>query len=516
MTTPASEFTPPAALPANKPPRLSVQAFWLTASKVIAALLNIAFPILLVRLFNQTDYGVYKQTFLFAGTVVSISMLGVSTSAFYFMPRYPERGGQIALNILIYNLVVGWIPLLLLILYPQILSRLFRTDALLSLAIPIGVLTFLQLSSGLSQLLPTALQDVKYSTIFIIGTQLAKMVALGTAAIWFRTIESLIIAQIFTQTLAFGALLYYLDWKFPRFWAHFDWAFFKEQLAYALPYGALGVMWTVQRDLDNYFVGAISGPAVYAIYSIGWLTLPFVPLFLESIGAVMVVRISALHQQGRTEEIRRLTAAAINRLAAFQFPVYAFLAVAAHDLVVLMYTQAYEKATVILEITILTLPIQAFLVDPIVRSFKELRKPALAVRCLSLLILFTTLAPVIRRFGMTGAASLAIGLRIEESIFMGWRASRSIGATARDLPLFADLARVTAVTAISAIAALLLRNLLSPHLIVARIAVVGVTMCAIYLPAAHVLHFPGAEMLSKDRVLGMLTGIMKGKQPAGA
>jgi O-antigen/teichoic acid export membrane protein len=41
-------------------PRLSLQAFWLTVSKLIAALLNIGLPILLVRLMSHLEYGVFQ------------------------------------------------------------------------------------------------------------------------------------------------------------------------------------------------------------------------------------------------------------------------------------------------------------------------------------------------------------------------------------------------------------------------------------------------------------------------
>ena len=100
------------ATTAQQPPRLAVQAFWLTASKLVAAVMSIGLPVLLVRLMAQTEYGVYKEAFLFAGTATSMATFGVGMSAFYFMPRFPERGGQIALNILVYNFVAGWIPLI--------------------------------------------------------------------------------------------------------------------------------------------------------------------------------------------------------------------------------------------------------------------------------------------------------------------------------------------------------------------------------------------------------------------
>src|ERR1700751_6071378 len=112
----------------KQPPRLGVQAFWLTASKFVAGILTIGLPVLLVRLMAQTEYGIFKEAFLFVSTATNVATFGVGMSAFYFMPRNPERGGQIALNILVYNFVAGWVPLIVLVFYPQILKSLFRTE----------------------------------------------------------------------------------------------------------------------------------------------------------------------------------------------------------------------------------------------------------------------------------------------------------------------------------------------------------------------------------------------------
>jgi hypothetical protein len=100
---------------------------------------------------GQAEYGVYKEAFLFAATAPNVATFGVGMSAFYFMPRYPERGGQIALNILVYNFVAGWIPLIVLAFWPQILKALFRTNALGPLAILLGFLVLVTLTSSLVQ-----------------------------------------------------------------------------------------------------------------------------------------------------------------------------------------------------------------------------------------------------------------------------------------------------------------------------------------------------------------------------
>jgi O-antigen/teichoic acid export membrane protein len=493
-------------------PRLSVQAFWLTFSKLIAALLNIGLPILLVRLMSQVEYGVFKQAFLFTGTATNIAAMGLGMSAFYFMPRHPDRGGQIALNILIYNLVAGWVPLVVLSFYPQVLRLLFRTNELVPLAFLLGILVFLTLTASLVQTLPAALQDVRYSTIFIVGTQLVRAIMMAGAVLLFRTVKSLILAAILGQLLSVAVLYWYLDDRFPRFWRRFEWQSFREQLAYALPYGAVGIIWVIQKDLDNYFVSATLGPRDYAIYAVGWLEIPLISLFLESVVAVLIIRISKLQQEGRKEEILRMTAAATTRLAALQMPLYLLLLLAGHDLIVLLYTKAYEPSAKIFAVTITLLLFSLFLVDPIVRAYAHLRNFVLGVKIVTFVVLFCVLVPVIRHFGMMGAAVVAVAIQIGERLATGFMAARAVDAKLKDLALYRDSFKIAALTAAAGLFAYVIRNLISPSLLVPRILAVGICFALLYLPAFYFMRLPGWEYMSRERIASFVRKQIKRMQ----
>lgn len=503
------------ATTAKQPPRLAAQAFWLTASKFVAAVLTIGLPILLVRLLPQTEYGIFKQAFLFITTATGVATFGVGMSAYYFMPRQPERGGQIALNILVYNFIVGWVPLLVVGFYPGILRFLFRSSALVPLALLLGFLVLLTLTSGLAQQIPVALQDVRYSAIFIVGTQIARVVLFAAAALWFGSVKSLLIAALLNQLLSIAVLFWYLHGHFPRFWMHFEWQFFKEQLAYALPYGASGILWMIQKDLDNYFVSHAMGPKDYAIYAVGWVDVPLLSLALESIVSVMIVRVSSLQKQGRTEDIRRLTAAATNQLAAFQLPVFAILLIAAHDLIILLYTRRYEASANIFQVSLVLLVVGVFLLDPIVRAYKEMKHYLLGVKISTFIILFVALGPALRHFGMLGAAVTTVVLQVIERIIIACGAARAVDASAKDIRLYDDLFKVAGVTIVAGLVAHSLRNLINPALLVPRILVVGLSVSAIYLPAVFLLRLPGWELLTRERFFSLLRsawGRLRGAQ----
>ena len=479
--------------------KLSVQAFWLTFSKFLAALFNLALPILLVRLLSQPEYGVYKQAFLFSATLIGLANAGVGLSAFYFMPRYPERGGKIALNILIYNVVIGLIPVIVLLVYPRAVD--FTFPGLQTYSALLALLAMISLTAVLVETIPTSMQDVRNSTIFVVGTQLLKAILIIAAGLLIGTVRSIIWASIISGGISIVILLRYLYRRFGPFWTHFDAHFFYEQLAYALPFGVYGMIYTLRSYLDNYFISAQFTPAEYAIYAIGWLEAPLISLFLESMLAVMVVRISALQHEGRVDDIRNVMASAINRLAAVQFPLYALLLVAGKDLIVFFYTKRYEASAHIFSITITLIALNVFIYDPVVRAYKHLRKHVLIVRVCVIATEFAVLIPIVRHYGMTGAALTAVAADLVERLIVGVRVCKEVNATARDLRLFKDLLRIAALAAVAAVAAYGVRTLASNQLIIVRIMAMGFVFSAIYVTGFYALKLPGWETISKDNLL---------------
>jgi O-antigen/teichoic acid export membrane protein len=485
-------------------PRLAVQAFWLTFAKFIAAIFGILMPALLVRILSQHDFGVYKQVFLFIGTTTSFAAFSVGVSAFYYMPRQPKRGGQIALNILVYNVIAGLVPLLLLIIYPQFLNLFFRSGDLEPFALMLGIFVVLQLNASLVEMIPTSMQDVRNSTLFVTGTQLFKIAAVVVAALIFRSVRSIVLACMLAAALSVAILVQYLYKRFGAFWMHFDRKFFIEQLSYAAPLGAYGIVWVFRKDLDNYFVGAMYPPAQYAIYAIGWMEVPLIQLFLESMLSVMVVRISALHQEGRTEDIRNILASAINRLASVQFAIYAVLLVAGRDLIVFFYTKAYAASAPIFYVTITLIVLNVFMYDPIVRAYMELRKFILVVRIAVLVLLALILAPVIHHYGMIGAAVTAVLGDLTERLIVGRKVCQTIEATWHDVRLLSGVLRVAAVAGVAGLLALVVRNSLVAQPLLLRLALTGISFSVAYLAGFYFWRLPGHEIVSKDRLLAFV------------
>src|SRR5262249_25540546 len=159
-----------------------------------------------------------------------------------------------------------------------------------------------------------------------------------TAAIAAGTIRALVFAALAQGLLQVAALAAYLSRRFPRYWLALDWSFFRRQLAYSLPFGIAGLMYSLQTDLHNYFVSERFGPTEYAIYSIGCFQLPLFGILADSVGSVMIPRVSLLQHEHRTREVVLLTSRVMRKLAAVYFPSYLFLLVMRHEFITALFT----------------------------------------------------------------------------------------------------------------------------------------------------------------------------------
>src|ERR1051325_12097062 len=115
---------------------LTVQAFWLLIAKTLAFVFAFALPILLTRTLSQNEYGLFKQVFLIINTATALLPLGFGMSAYYYLPREKDasRRGQIILNILLFNLIVGAAACMLLLFWPGLIARIFRDPTIPSYA----------------------------------------------------------------------------------------------------------------------------------------------------------------------------------------------------------------------------------------------------------------------------------------------------------------------------------------------------------------------------------------------
>ncbi|MET0754201.1 MAG: oligosaccharide flippase family protein [Pyrinomonadaceae bacterium] len=442
---------------------LKSQSAWLLFAKTVGFFFSFLLPLLVVRLLDQHQVGLYRQAFQIIVNAIYILPLGFSMSAYYFLNREQERRGAAVFNILVFNFAVGALACLALFLYPQFLGNIFQSAEMTRLAPSIGVVIWIWIFSMFLETVAIANREARLATFFIIFAQFSKTLLMVAAVLLFTTVDSFIYAAMIQGILQAIILLVYLNYRFPRFWGKFDFAFLREQLIYAVPFGLAGMLWTLQTDIHNYFVGYRFSEAEYAIYAFGCFQLPLIAMLSESVISVLIPRMTELEAAGDKPEMIRLTARAMQKLAFFYFPIYVFMFITAETFIFTLFTHNYMASIPIFMINLTLLPLQIVVTDPVVRAYKELGRFLLVLRIFILIALVATLYFGIHHFGLSGMITIVVIVSVFEKLIAETVIIRKLGAGRKDLPLLKNVGKTAVVSLVAGLATFLVYSNLKDY-----------------------------------------------------
>ena len=423
-------------------PSLSTQAFWLLLAKTFGFALTLGLPLVLVRSLSQAEFGLYKQAFLVVGTAMTVLPLGFGMSAFYFLPRDREAHGAIVLHVLLVHTLVGGLAALALIAWPGLLTAVLGSDALTPYSAELAAVVLTWTVASFLDIVAVARQDVVASTVFIIASQASKTAIFIVAALAAGSVRALIDAAIVQGVLQIAVLLAYMRAKFPGFWRGFDWQTLRTQASYALPLGLSSLVLKFQSDLPHYVVGHAFGAAEYAIFTVGVFNLPLIGLLRESVGSVMLPRVSRLEQEQDRQQIVGLVARVARKLALFYFPIYVFLMIVGREFISVLFTPQYLASWPLFAVYLLVIPTGVIVLDPITRAYAEQRFFLLKLRLVLFAITIAIFAAGAARLGLLGTVAVMVAVQVAGTLGAGIRLSRVMELGAKDFRQFAVLGRI--------------------------------------------------------------------------
>ncbi|MGA2588318.1 MAG: oligosaccharide flippase family protein [Bryobacteraceae bacterium] len=479
--------------PIEKTGSLTSHVSWLVLAKTLSFALALALPLVLVRRLSQTEFGLYKQLFLVIGTSVVILQVGFGMSAYYFLPREPERQRQTVINIVVFNLAMGSLSGLVLFFYPTLLGVLFRQPGLAAYGRLVGLVILLWIVSSFLEIVPIANQEIKVASAAIVSVQLSRTVFYLAAVLIFGTVRALVYAAVLQGVLQSILLLVYLQSRFPGFWRCFDLAVLRRQLSYVLPIGVGALLLNLETDLPSYFVSNRFGPTLFAVYAIGTVQLPFMNLLQEATNSVMILRVTMLQQRNATGEILRITASAMRKLAAVYFPAYTFFLIFRHEVITFLFTAQYTNSANIFAINLLLLPMAVLLYDPLFRAYIDQRFFLLRLRLALCSMMAVALWFATGHFGLMGAISVVVIVAAAERTLTLARICRILGVRGTDIRLLRDVGKLAVAVASAGAVAALLHALLGRLKPIFVLAAGGAGFVFTYAAAVYVLRIVTAE-----------------------
>jgi O-antigen/teichoic acid export membrane protein len=467
------------------------RAAWLTTANSIAFGLSFIAPLLLVRMLSQTDFGVYKQVFQILTSVIAALNLQVASTAYYFMPRAPEKKLQVTVNVLAFYVALGSLVATLFIIYPECALLVFESAELPAHMPLLGVTILLWMVSSNLEVIPLALGDVRASSVFIVISQLTKSALTISAALAFYSVRAMIWAAAIQGMLQILFMFVYIGrrfgQRFVRICGSFDWALFKAQIGNALPYG-LGVFaQNAQADLHNFMVSRYFPPAGFALYSVGLFQLPLLGMLTTSFGGALIPEISQLAAAGERRAIIPIWLNAVRKLALVVVPSFALMFVLRYEIITLLFTSAYREAAPLFGIFLLTALLPMTLNGSLIRAYEEFKFFRIKLHLALLPMTFGALYAGIHTAGLIGAAGAVVVMQMLEAVIVLTAIGRRLGFVANDLSHLRPALKTFLAAGAAALAAFAMKLPLSHAHTLVKLVLCAAVFGAVYIFAAYTL-----------------------------
>ncbi len=363
-------------------------------------------------------------------------------------------------NIQLVYLLVGGFGGGLVAVFPDLLTKLLRSDELATHAPLIASAMLLGVATAPLEWVIIANGEARIAAVMIALTQVARSALLVLAGGFLGSTRALAHAAVISGLLQGAVLTWYVRSRFPGVLRGVDRRLMRAQLAYALPLSLAGLLWWVQTSLHHYVVANRFDAAAYAIYAVGCLQLPVLGIAADSIGSVLIPRVSELRRLDDWPAIVGLVAKGLRSLAAIALPLYAFLLVSGREFLTTLFTEQYRASWPIFAVNLALIPLSilATAADAVFRACPEELPFLLRLRGVLLLPLLGGLWIATERLGMIGATLAVVGVAVVERVVVAARAARIMGLTSHDLGRFGDVAKLAVAAGTAGVATHLVRR----------------------------------------------------------
>jgi O-antigen/teichoic acid export membrane protein len=460
-----------------------------------ATVLGFALPLILTRLLPQAEFGTYKQVWLIVTTAYYMLQLGLSQSLYYFLPRKDGRARAWLTQASVSLVTLGGICAIVLYSTRFVVARQFGNPDLAGFGVPMALITWLMMAAAPLEISLTAEGRVRTAAWTFFLSDAVRVGASVVPLLLGMGLHGFFWAYVLHGAVRFGLQCWFF---FGRGKPEIDWKLMREQLAYALPFGAAVLLDIPQRTFHQWAVGWSVDAAAFAIYAQGCFQVPIVNLLYAPISDILQVRLA---QPGDREHRVHLFHDANLRLAAVFFPFTAGMLAAASLFVPALFTHLYDPSVPIFRVAILMTPFAALPLDGVLRATGH-TKYLFRIFFWRLLLTVPTVLIGLKVFGMIGAIT---GHAIAESlvrVVMLNRVRRELEATWREILPWRQLAVIGAASAVASVPALVIARMAAagPRPFLALCAA-GALYAAVYLAAIAMVPGDGSAVARIRRVL---------------
>lgn len=376
-------------------------AFVLMSGRALGFVAAFAIPVVLARIFDQNEFGTYKQLFLIYSTLYCIAQLGMAESLFYFLPETPRLGGRYTFTAMLVPGVAGAILLASLWSAQSQIARWFNNEAISGYLPLIGFYLLVTLVAAVLEIVMTARKRHIHASVSYAVSDLLRAVLLIAPVLWLGQLEALLFGAVVFGLIRLGTTVCYLYREYDGDLV-LDAGLARTHLAYAAPFAIYVLIDVIQINLHLYVVSARFDAATFAIYAVGCLSIPVVDFLTSSAGNVMMVGMRERLLRGASGSVLAIWRDTTRRLALVLTPLVGGLLIMAHELIVILFTSNYERSVPVFMVWTTMILLSVLLTDSVLRVYAKIRF-LMWLSVIKLALTVTTIGWLLDAFGLPGA-----------------------------------------------------------------------------------------------------------------
>lgn len=303
---------------------------------------------ILSRYFNKADYGTYKQVMYVYNTLLLVFTLGLPKAFPYFLPRVKlTQSKSLILKITRLFFILGGLFSLLLFLFAPQISRILNNQELTKAIRVFAIVPFLLLPTmGLEGILATFKKN-KVIALYNILTNLFRLFCVAVPVmIWNLGYVEALVGFVFASAITF-ALTLYLQYYPLRGVQHEKCNItYKEIFQFSIPLLVASLWGIVISSSDQFFISRFFGREVFAEFSNGFMSLPFIGMVTGACSTVLSPLFSKLsyEQVDPQKEIYPIWKSVFEKSAKLIYPFVIYCMVFADMIMILLYGDKYVSS----------------------------------------------------------------------------------------------------------------------------------------------------------------------------
>lgn len=329
-------------------------------------------PIVLARVFDQNDFGTYKQLFLIHATLFGFAQLGMAESLYYFLPMESRRSGTYILNTLLLMGGAGLLCALVLWWQSETIAALLNNPGLAPWLPYVGIYLVAILLGLVLEIVLTVKKHHVGASMSYAGSDLVRALLMVIPVLWVADLGWLMAGAIAFALIRLCVTSLYLA-RSPTIALKPDLHNLRRHLAYALPFGLAGAIEVLQLNFHMYAVSYYFDAATFAIYAVGCLQVPLIDILMTSTSNVMMVNMRQKVMQDDLKAALAIWRDSVRKISLVLFPLITLLLLVAPLLITLLFGEAYRDSVPVFKVWTASSILVCVLTDGVLRVFAQNR-----------------------------------------------------------------------------------------------------------------------------------------------